>query len=121
MKKTLLAITLVLLTLSLFSCAKMVDKVNNMPTNDNSKNQNSDVTDTMPEATAKITTEQAEDIAFKHAGAMRVDLSSLKTELDTENGKLEYDIEFTYQGKEYDYEIDARTGEILNYNSEMAD
>lgn len=121
MKKILSAIMVVLLLFSLVACAKMVDDVTDMATDDNTTNQNSEITDTMPEASAKITKEKAEDAAFNHANVKRADVQSLKTELDTENGKLEYDIEFIYAGNEYDYEIDAKTGEVLNFNKEMAD
>jgi uncharacterized membrane protein YkoI len=53
--------------------------------------------------------------------ATGINVQFLKSEPDTDNGKLEYDIEFTYQGKEYDYEIDANTGSVLTFDSEMAD
>ncbi len=139
MKKVLLVVISIMLCLGLVSCAKMVDDVTDMAgdnqtnqngtdtqngnqiTDDNSSNQNSDVTDTMPETQAKITKEKAEEIALNHANAKREDVQFMKNELDTDNGKLEYDIEFTYQGKEYDYEIDANTGSVLNFDSEMAD
>ena len=70
---------------------------------------------TLPE---RITAEAAEDIALAHAGISREDLSYLRTEFDYDRGIAEYEIEFYHDGWEYDYEIQAVTGEILKAKAE---
>ena len=70
---------------------------------------------TLPE---RITAEAAEDIALAHAGISREDLSYLRTEFDYDRGIAEYEIEFHHDGWEYDYEIQAVTGEILKAKAE---
>ena len=61
----------------------------------------------------EITLEKATDIALKDAGFQKDEVSILKTKPDRDNGINKYDIEFLVDGIEYDYEIDAQTGEIL--------
>lgn len=70
---------------------------------------------TQPE---RITAEAAEDIALAHAGIDRENLSYLRTEFDYDNAVPEYEIEFYHDGWEYDYEIQAVTGEILKAKAE---
>ena len=42
-------------------------------------------------------------------------------ELDEEDGKLVYEVEFKSSGMEYYYEIDAATGTILKQEAERDD
>lgn len=63
-----------------------------------------------------ITEEDAKRIAFEHAGVNEGDLSYLKVKLERDHGRDEYDVEFFVGNKEYDYDIDAATGEILSYD-----
>ncbi len=58
---------------------------------------------------AKITRDEALDIALKHAGVSDVNYS--KVELDDN----EYEIEFRVGHLEYEYEINATTGKIISY------
>ena len=39
----------------------------------------------------------------------------MEIKLDKENGKSVYEIEFSYKNSEYEYDIDASTGEILKF------
>lgn len=41
-----------------------------------------------------------------------------KMEKDLDDGKWKYEIEVIYKGLEYDFEIDAETGQILSWESE---
>ena len=41
--------------------------------------------------------------------------------LETEHGVEVYDIEFVAKGMEYDFYINAKTGEILEFDSERID
>ena len=66
---------------------------------------------------AYIGEERAKEIALEHAGLAAGDVTFLKTRLDWDDGYMVYDVEFyTSDYKEYDYEIDASTGEILSYD-----
>lgn len=61
-----------------------------------------------------ITLEKAKAIAFSDAQVKESELTALKTELDTENGRKIYEIDFTSSsGFKYEYDIDAYTGEII--------
>ena len=61
---------------------------------------------------------EAESIAFDHAKASRAEVRKLKVKLDRHKGRAVYDIEFTHGRMEYEYEIDAITGEILDWEAE---
>ncbi|MCI5690901.1 MAG: PepSY domain-containing protein [Clostridiales bacterium] len=62
----------------------------------------------MDEAAAKAA-------ALRHAGLQENQVTFLRCHLDRDDGRQVYDVEFyTKDGKEYDYEIDAATGEVLS-------
>ena len=65
---------------------------------------------------AQITEEQAKQIALAHAGCTEDQAQYLQVRLDQDDGVLEYDVEFLVGQIEYDYEIDANTGEIRTYD-----
>lgn len=59
----------------------------------------------------------ARDAALEHAGLSDSQVTFLKTKLDREDGRQVYEVEFyTQDYKEYDYEIDALTGEVYSYD-----
>lgn len=62
-----------------------------------------------------ISEEQAKEIALNHAEITSDKVSFIKVEMDVDNGTQKYDIEFYYNNIEYNYEIDANTGDILSY------
>ncbi len=64
-----------------------------------------------------ITLEEAKEIVFKELGVKEADF--YKREYKLENGI--YDIEFSVNGKEYDYEVDAKTGKIVKAHEEYDD
>ena len=66
-----------------------------------------------------IGAEQAKRIALTHAGvADPASAFVLKAEKDLENGRTVYEVEFVVDGKEYDYDIDASTGQILAFDGD---
>ena len=68
-------------------------------------------------APAGITGEQAQEIALAHAGLTASQVTFVRSRLDYERGRQCYEVEFYTAGfTEYDYEIDASTGEILSYD-----
>ena len=64
-------------------------------------------------AQAKISYDQAKSIALKDAGLTAENVSFLRNELDRDDGILKYEVEFTKDGVEYEYDINADSGEIL--------
>ena len=85
----------------------------------NSKNQVQDV-QTSGEAAknAYIGEEKANQIAFNHAGVAESNIYELEIEIDYEYGTMVYDVEFASGEKEYEYYIDAVSGEILEHEAE---
>lgn len=65
-----------------------------------------------------ISDTDAKMAALAHAGLSSADVTLIKVEYDVEDGKCEYDVEFVYNGVDYEYEINALTGEINCYEKE---
>ena len=67
--------------------------------------------------TTMITAEDAKTIALQHADLVEEEVTFSKCELDEDFDGPNYDVEFHTEDRlEYDYEIDAFTGEILGYD-----
>ena len=66
----------------------------------------------------KITLEDAKRIALEDAALKESEVTFTQTELETDDGRKKYDIEFLSGSQEYDYEIDAATGKILSVDQE---
>ena len=66
-----------------------------------------------------ISVEDAKQIAFAHAKIAQSSVTFIKAELDTEDGRQVYDIEFYSGNTEYDYEIDAISGEIVSSDMDI--
>ena len=64
---------------------------------------------------------KAKSIALNHAGVSENEAYDMDIELDYEDGILVYEVEFKSGNMEYDYEINAATGAILKYESELDD
>ena len=69
-------------------------------------------------ATGPITEEQAKQIALQHAGLTESQVVFARTQLDYEHGRQEYEIEFYSGTTEYDYDIDAATGDIISFDQD---
>ena len=69
----------------------------------------------------KISSSEAKSIAFKHAGVSSSNVRDLSCELDKENGKLIYEVDFDCSGYEYEYDIDAVSGKILKNQKDRDD
>lgn len=59
---------------------------------------------------------KAKEIALDHAGLSSSQVTFVRAKLDWDDGRAEYEVEFYTNGKEYDYEIDAVTGDIRSYD-----
>lgn len=64
----------------------------------------------------QLTEEEAKDIALTHAGAAEADVTGLRIELDREDQV--YEIEFRYDGLEYEYQIDLYAGQIVEFDKD---
>ena len=64
---------------------------------------------------------KAKSIALNHAGVSESKAYDMDIELDDEDGKLVYEVEFKSGGMEYSYEINAASGAILKHETEIDD
>lgn len=74
-----------------------------------------------PPKAEEITAEDAKNIALSHAGLSGKKVHDLEVELDRERGKKIYEVSFESERFDYEYEIDAETGEILISDKEWDD
>ena len=74
-----------------------------------------------PSGGADIGYAKAKSIALNHAGVSENQAYDMDIELDDEDGKLVYEVEFKSNSMEYDYEIDAASGAILKHEAELDD
>ena len=74
-----------------------------------------------PAASNRITLEEAKKVALDDAKLTAADVTFTKAKLDYDDGRAAYDIEFYSGAKEYDYEIDAATGRILEKDIDIND
>lgn len=58
---------------------------------------------------------QAKEIAFSHAGVSADSVYDYKADLDDDDGRMIYEIEFKAGNYEYEYEIDASNGSVLKF------
>lgn len=87
---------------------------NNSNANGSNSNNNSGNTNNIP--TASITVDEAKNIALTHANLTEDTVQFLRTEQEYDDGVLVYEIDFNYNTYEYDYKINANTGEIVSYD-----
>ena len=69
-------------------------------------------------AVENITETEAKNIAFKDAGVNESDATNVTSHKETNNGVVVYDISFKHGGYEYDYEINATNGKIIEKDKE---
>ena len=67
---------------------------------------------------AYITAEEARSAALTHAGVSESSVAQMEIEFDSEDGLMVYEVEFYANGAEYDYDINARTGEVVKFSRE---
>lgn len=100
MKRKILATLIIGMGVSLVGCGNS--------TNSNMKNQ----------LAPNITIDQAKEIALKHSNLTSDEVSFIKAEKDMDDGIVKYDIEFYYNNREYNYEINANNGSIMSYEQD---
>ena len=68
-------------------------------------------------SSGQLTAQQAKEKALAHANLTLDEGVFVVCELDWEHGRQVYEVEFyTNDAREFDYEIDASTGEVLSYD-----
>lgn len=68
-----------------------------------------------------IGVEKARQIALEHAGLTADEVTNMVVDLDRHEKVPEYEVEFFYGDMEYEYDIDAVTGKILDFSAEIDD
>ena len=68
-----------------------------------------------------ITDRQALEIALQHAGVQESSISRQEIKMDYEHGKQVFEVGFHVGRTEYDYDIDAASGEILEFEVDTDD
>ena len=66
-----------------------------------------------------ISADRAKQIALNDAGVKESAAVFLRANLDWDDGRMEYEVEFYSGYTEYDYDIDARTGAILSSDRDL--
>ena len=74
-----------------------------------------------PAASGDIGYAKAKSVALNHAGVSEGKAYDMEIELDDEDGRLIYEVEFKSGNMEYSYEINAATGAILKHEAELDD
>ncbi len=67
----------------------------------------------------QITADAAKGVALAQAGLTEAQVTITKLNLEYDDGRAEYDVDFVANGMKYAYTIDATTGAILNAETEM--
>ena len=65
-----------------------------------------------------LTKEDAMKIALERTDLKKNQVRFTKVELDRDDGRQIYEVEFTYKGLKYDFDIDACSGQILEADIE---
>lgn len=82
---------------------------------------NPDAPATQAPASTTITADEAKTIALGHAGLKESEVSRFHAELDRERSGLVYEIDFDSATHEYEYEVNAETGEVVKSEKEYRD
>jgi len=77
--------------------------------------------DTSSDETSQITLEEAKNIAFNHAGVDGSNAIFDDEELDSDDEILYYELSFDIGEDEYEYDIHAETGQIIDYDIDIED
>ena len=73
------------------------------------------------DVSGRITEADAKQIALDHAGVSESETERMRVKLDRDDGVQEYEVNFYVGNREYDYDINAATGEIRSHDSEIDD
>lgn len=118
MRKIIVSVLCLALALCLIGCGEnemMDDLSSGMNSAKDMVESTADkVTDGAMELVASITGDQAKRKAFEHAGVKEDEVKDLDVDLDRDGMTLIFEVDFKHGDTEYDYNINAMTGEILS-------
>lgn len=77
--------------------------------------------DPQPDVSGYIGIDEAKAIALRKVSLDESQVTFKKAKLDTDDRVPHYDIEFVYGGYEYEFEINAKTGAIIEFDRELED
>ena len=141
MKKLLIISSIIVATTSFMACGKVTNNNSStlIPNNSTAANQNNIIAANQNNNTAvnqnniiannasnstvnsnnKITIEEAKSIALKHSNLDESQVSFMKAKYEFDDGIGKYEIEFYYNNNKYEYEINAKTGDIISYDYDI--
>ena len=125
MKKLLIISSIIVATTSFMACGKVTNNNSStlIPNNSTAANQNNIIANNASNSTVnsnnKITIEEAKSIALKHSNLDESQVSFIRGEYDFDNGIEKYEIEFYSNNNKYEYEINAKTGDIISYDYDI--
>jgi len=124
MKKIILFILAVSCFTVMSGCAASGTESNDattLPQTDTTQTTESPVASSDPTSSTSTYIEESEAkaAALEHAGVAESEVTYVNVKLDHDDGATVYDIEFYIDNKEYDYEVDAYTGDILSYDYDI--
>lgn len=118
MRKILILFAAALCALTLAGCkdSKMMDDIGSgvSSAKDMVESATDKVTDGAKELVAAITGDQAKRKALEHAGFTEEQITDLDVDLDRDGMTLIFEVDFEKDGVEYDYDVNAMTGEIIS-------
>ena len=114
MKKLSLAVIIITVSISLAGCTN-----SGRASNGNENNTESTTKNNNENNTGDISLDKAKEIALSHAGLSNEQVTFVQAKKDFDDGIQKYEIEFYCNGKEYDYEINASNGQIIQYDHDI--
>lgn len=125
--KKIITLTLALIfALSLTACGRTMDEATSdvQSATDSALNGAESIVDDAASAVtdgkasinlmAGITAKEAKEAALRHAGLTDSQVSDVDIDLDRDNGTLIYEVDFNSGNTEYDYDINAETGDVIS-------
>ena len=76
------------------------------------------ITPSTSTSTGAVDEAKAQEIALAHAGVNAADATITKSKLDYDDGRPEYEGKIIYGGTEYEFTIDAASGNITEWDAE---
>lgn len=92
----------------------LIDVATGAVTQATREHKDNTATDSASNSSDAVTLDEAKKIAINHAGTPEGSVTFTKTKMDTDDGIKIYEIDFTAGNVEYEYDINADTGEIIS-------
>lgn len=89
--------------------------------NDDNQKPETEISSEQPQSQDVIGEEAALETAIKEAGIKASDVTNSYVELESDDGITKYEVEFYAGNTEYNFEIDAESGNVLSYEKENAE